>query len=88
MEEQIGGVGAVGEIADFVDDQLAAGCVYVGGTCASSLRRGDLRAKPTTPEKLIGRLANRRLQPLGHLTVRGFPKDLRIYLARKRLLPG
>ena len=27
-------------------------------------------------------LANRRLQPLGHLTVRGFPKDFAIRLAR------
>jgi hypothetical protein len=34
------------------------------------------------------RLANRRLQPLGHLTVRGFPKDLADPRFRKRLLTG
>ena len=33
-------------------------------------------------------LANRRLQPLGHLTVRGFPKDSADWLCRNRLLKG
>jgi hypothetical protein len=34
------------------------------------------------------RLANRRLQPLGHLTVREFPKDLADSRFRKQLRTG
>ena len=33
-------------------------------------------------------LANRRLQPLGHLTMRGFPKDSADSRGRKRLRTG
>src|SRR3954470_21111254 len=48
---------------------------------AKSGGEAGIRTLGTTLRSYNG-LANRRLQPLGHLTVRGFPKDLRIRLAR------